>query len=461
MLITERAGRLRILNKGTLSEPVKGTPKVHEQQDGGMFDARGPPAVREERLDLSRVLGSTSGVRGAAPAPAPPPAQQAPGRGRGPAIPSMTVVVRGKISNDLQWTDEQVIFRGPAELYTPSGSHFGSRLIFDRAGHLFYTIGERGAMQDAQDLTKPTGKIHRVNDDGTVPKDNPFVSQPGSVPTIWSYGHRNPEGLAWDPVTGLLWESEHGPTGGDEINVIERGHNYGWSVATKGTQNGVNKTSEPGMDDPIVYYTPTLAPAGIAFYTGDRYPAWKNTSLFVTGLAGQQLRRLEIKGRQVVDQEVVFNQLGRVRDIVQGPDGYLYVALQNPTGAGTGFGLAASTPGMIIRLMPVKADAPPNTAKSHEPCTHRRVDHRRHRRAEHRHERSSSVEGAGQHLAAGEEGDRKVAGAHARRGAADVLDAARVPCGARRGRADDRVAHHDRLRSGWPPLGARDARLSP
>ena len=153
-------------------------------------------------------------------------------------------------------------------------------------------------------------------------------------------------------MTGLLWESEHGPTGGDEINVIERGHNYGWSVATKGTQGGVNKTSEPGMDDPIVYYTPTLAPAGIAFYTGDRYPGWKNTSLFVGGLAGQQLRRLEIKGRQVVVRRLCSTQFGRVRDIVQGPDGYLYVALQNPTGAGTGFGLAASTPGMIIRLMP-------------------------------------------------------------------------------------------------------------
>jgi aldose sugar dehydrogenase len=375
MLITERAGRLRILNKGTLSEPVKGTPKVHEQQDGGMFDVEVHPQYAKNGWIYLAFSEVRPGFEAPPPAAAPPAAQQAPGRGRGPAIPSMTVVVRGKVSNDLQWTDEQVIFRGPPELYTPSGSHFGSRLIFDRAGHLFYTIGERGAMQDAQDLTKPTGKIHRVNDDGTVPKDNPFVSQPGSVPTIWSYGHRNPEGLAWDPATGLLWESEHGPTGGDEINVIERGHNYGWSVATKGTQNGVNKTSEPGMDDPIVYYTPTLAPAGITFYTGDRYPAWKNTSLFVTGLAGQQLRRLEIKGRQVVDQEVVFNQLGRVRDIVQGPDGYLYVALQNPTGAGTGFGLAASTPGMIIRLMPAKAEgpasagpgglkpAPPNTAK--------------------------------------------------------------------------------------------------
>src|SRR4249920_3005892 len=129
------------------------------------------------------------------------------------------------------WTDQELIFRGPPDLYSPSGSHFGCRLIFDRQDHLFFTLGERGTMQDAQDLSKPTGKIHRVTDTGAVPKDNPFVNKPGALGTIWSYGHRNPEGLAWDPVTGKLWESEHGPTGGDEINIIEKGHNYGWGVA--------------------------------------------------------------------------------------------------------------------------------------------------------------------------------------------------------------------------------------
>jgi aldose sugar dehydrogenase len=356
LLITERAGRLRILDNGKLSEPIKGTPTVHEQQDGGMFDVEIHPQYAKNGwiyLAYSEVRPGFVPPPPAA-APAPPAAGAAPARGRGPAIPSMTVVVRGKINRANEWTDQQVIFRGAPDLYTPSGSHFGCRLIFDKAGHLYYTIGDRGAMETAQDLTQPLGKIHRVNDDGTAPKDNPFVGTPGAVPTIWSYGHRNPEGLAWDPVTGLLWESEHGPTGGDEINIVERGHNYGWSVATKGTQGGVNKVSEPGMDDPIVYYTPTLAPAGIGFITSDRYPGWRNTSLFVGGLAGQQLRRLEIKGRQVVRQEVLFAELGRVRDLAQGPDGYLYVALQNPTGAGTGVGLAASTPGVVIRLVPVR-----------------------------------------------------------------------------------------------------------
>jgi glucose/arabinose dehydrogenase len=351
LLITERAGRLRVLENGKLSEPIKGTPAVHEQQDGGLFDVE----IHPRYAQTGWIYLAYSEVQPGFVAPAPtPPAQAAPGRGRGPMIPSMTVVVRGKITAAHEWTAQQSIFRGAPDLYTTSGSHFGSRMTFDREGHLFYTIGERGAMQNAQDLTKPLGKIHRVNDDGTVPKDNPFVNEPGAVPTIWTYGHRNPEGLAWDPVSGLLWESEHGPTGGDEINVIERGHNYGWGVATKGVQNGLTKTSEVGMDEPIVYYTPTLAPAGIAFYSGNRYSAWKNTSLFVGGLAGQQLRRLEIHGRTVTHQETVFNQLGRVRDIVQGPDGYFYIALQSPTGAGTGLSLAASTPGLVVRLVPTK-----------------------------------------------------------------------------------------------------------
>ena len=176
------------------------------------------------------------------------------------------------------------------------------------------------------------------------------MKQPGALPTIWSYGHRNPQGLAWDPVTGKLWESEHGPNGGDEINIIEPGHNYGWGVITMGIQPGITKRSEPGMEPPIVYYTPTIAPSGIVFYTGDKYPGWKN-NLFVSGLAGQQLRRLETSGGKVVHQEAVFNQFGRVHDVIVGPDGLLYVTLQLP-----GQVLSQSTPGMVARLVPVKPE---------------------------------------------------------------------------------------------------------
>jgi glucose/arabinose dehydrogenase len=389
LLITERNGTLRILDQGKLSDPVKNTPKPHVQQDGGFLDVTAHPQYAKNGwiyLSYSEVqpgyvappppppadpasapaASATPPAANAAPPaanagqpPANTPGQAPPGaggfggRGRGgpPQPPSNTVIVRGKINKNNEWTEQQVIFRSPTELYVSTGVHFGSRFAWDRDGHLFFTLGERGTMQNAQDLKNGLGKVHRVNDDGTVPKDNPFVNTPGADATIWSYGHRNPEGLAWEPGTGRLWESEHGPTGGDEINIIEKGHNYGWGVASKGLQGGITKTTEEGMDDPIVYYTPAIAPAGITFYTGDRYPRWKNTSLLVGALVGQQLRRLEISNENVVKQEVLFEQFGRVRDIVQGPDGYLYIALQTPTG-GQGVPLSAATPGMIVRLLP-------------------------------------------------------------------------------------------------------------
>lgn len=358
LLITERPGRLRIFTNGKLSEPVKGTPEVHAVQDGGMLDVQVHPQYAQNGWIYLAYSERQPGY--VAPPPPPPPAAPpagttgAPqGRGRGPQVPAMTVVVRGKINANNEWTDQQFIYRADPSLYTGSGAHYGLRFTFDREGHLFYSIGERGAIANAQNLSSALGKIHRVNDDGTPVKDNPFINTPNAVPTIWSYGHRNPQGFAWHPITGALWESEHGPNSADEINIIEKGHNYGWGVATKAAQAGM-VSSAPGMDDPILYYTPSMATAGISFYTGDRYPAWKNTSLFVGGLVGQRLERLEIADNKVVTQEVIFDNLGRVRDIVQGPDGYLYIALQNPTGGTSGVGLAASTPGKLIRLVPVQ-----------------------------------------------------------------------------------------------------------
>jgi aldose sugar dehydrogenase len=354
LLVTERAGHLRIYERGTLSEPVKGTPVPHVQQDGGYLDVTVHPQFAENGwiyLAYSEVRpGFTPPPASEVPPPAPAPGAR--GRGRGPQIPSNTVVVRGRINANHEWTDQQIIFRAPEELYSTSGAHFGLRFIWDKQNHLFFSLGERGAMQNAQDLSNPLGKIHRVNADGTAPPDNPFAKTPGALATIWSYGHRNPQGLAWDPVTGLLWESEHGPNGGDEINVVEPGHNYGWGVITMGTQPGITEQAHEGMEQPIVYYTPSVGPTGIAFYTGTRYPGWKNTSLFVCALVGQQLRRLEIRDREVTHQEVVLDHLGRVRDIAQSPDGYFYVALQSPTGV-NGLPLSASTPGLIVRLVPV------------------------------------------------------------------------------------------------------------
>jgi glucose/arabinose dehydrogenase len=357
MLVTERTannGSLRIIENGVLSPPVKGTPIAYaaprSQQDAGMFDVIIHPRYAENGwiylAYAEQLAGSVTPVT-TSTAPA-----TGIDRGRFFA-PTMTNIVRGRINKDHQWVDQQFIYRAPASLYTTSGAHYGCRFIFDKEGHLFYTIGERGVMQNAQDLTNPLGKVHRVNDDGSIPKDNPFVNTPGAVASIWTYGNRNPQGLSWDPLTGKLWESEHGPSAGDEINILRPGHNYGWGVVSKGTQPGITKTSAPGMDDPIVYYTPTLAPSGMTFYTGEKFPNWKN-NLFVGGLGGQQLRRLEVSDETVTHQEVIFNQFGRVRDVVQGPDGYLYLLLQTATGAGTPYPLTAPSPGMVVRLVPAQ-----------------------------------------------------------------------------------------------------------
>jgi aldose sugar dehydrogenase len=337
MLVTERSGALRVIDHGKLlSEPVKGTPKVFVRQDGGLLDV----AAHDGWIYLSY----TEVEPGVTPAPG---SDTAPN----PAPPTMTVLVRGHISGN-QWADSHELFRAPSSLYTTTSDHYGSRFLFDGKGHLFFSIGERHNMINAQSLATPLGKIHRINEDGSIPSDNPFVNLPDAVPSIWSLGHRNPEGLSFNPVTGDLWESEHGPTGGDEINVIDKGHNYGWGLASMGLEPGILRQSAPNTDPPITFYTPAIAPSGITFYSGDRYPGWKN-DLFVGALAGQELLRLETKGRQIVSQEALFKEFGRVRDVIVGPDGLLYVLLQNPTGGGTGLQVSASTAGMVIRLVPM------------------------------------------------------------------------------------------------------------
>jgi glucose/arabinose dehydrogenase len=243
----------------------------------------------------------------------------------------MTAIVRGRIK-DNAWTEEQTIFRAPESTYRGGGVHFGCRLVF-QDGFLFFSIGERGQKEDAQDITRPNGKMHRVFDDGRIPPDNPFVSRPGAIPSIWTYGNRNPQGLDLHPVTGELWETEHGPRGGDELNIIRKGVNYGWPVITYGMNyNGTpitDITHKEGLEQPVIHWTPSIAVCGIDFYEGGKFPNWKN-DLFVTGLARQELRRITIKGRTVAEQEVILKGIGRVRDVASGPDGFLYVILNKP-----------------------------------------------------------------------------------------------------------------------------------
>ncbi len=308
LLVTEKRGSLRVVSGGRPGEPVAGVPKVDTGGQAGLFDVvPHPDYARNGWIYLAFAE----------------PDKNAEGR----AV-SMTTVVRGRLK-DNAWTDQQVIFRAPVGTFRPAGGvHFGGRLAFDRAGYLFFSIGDRGNQVNAQSLALPNGKIHRVHDDGRVPADNPFVGTPGASPTLWSYGHRNPQGLRFDPVTGELWEHEHGPRGGDELNLIKRGVNYGWPVATYGMNyNGTpitDVTGRPDFEPPVAYWIPSIAPCGMAFYTGDRFPKWKN-HLFIASLAAQELRRLELKDGKVVDQEVVFKGLGRLRDVADGPDGCLHL----------------------------------------------------------------------------------------------------------------------------------------
>lgn len=334
MIFTERSGKLRFMDKnGNASAPVKGTPAVFERQDGGMLDVAVPPDFAK----TGWIYISYSTVA--------PGYQIQPGDEQAPnmAPPTMTWVVRGKVNANNEWVDQQVLFNPPADSYRVSADHYGSRFLFDGKGHFFWSMGERHDMQMSQNLASPLGKIHRLNLDGSIPKDNPFVHTPGALGSIWTYGHRNPEGLTFDPATGIFWETEHGPVGGDEVNIIEPGKNYGWGMATFGIEPGIGRLHATGVTDPITYYNPSIGPSGITFYTGDKFPGWKG-NLLITGMVGQKLIRMDIQGRQIASQETLIADYGRVRDVKVGPDGLVYVLLQNMNGDAKG--------GSIIRLVP-------------------------------------------------------------------------------------------------------------
>jgi glucose/arabinose dehydrogenase len=260
-----------------------------------------------------------------------------------------TAVVRGRFEND-RLTNVEEIF----EAVSRGRGHYGSRLAFDRDGFLFITVGERqvpsrGDLEahPAQDISNHHGTINRLHDDGRVPADNPFVDRPNARPEIWSYGHRNPQGLAIHPETGDVWATEHGPQGGDELNLIRPGLNYGWPVVGYGVNYGSGTaihegTRRDGMESPVHFWVPSIATSGLLIYTGDKFPEWRG-NLFVGGMAGQQLARLTMDGQQVEIEETLVHGLGRVRDVRQGPDGYIYLAIDDRRGG--------TTP--VVRLEPV------------------------------------------------------------------------------------------------------------
>jgi len=240
-----------------------------------------------------------------------------------------TAIMRAKLEGNSLINLEQ-LYKGVPN--TTKGQHFGSRLEFDTKGYLYFSIGDRGNRDvNPQDVTRDGGKIYRLHDDGNIPEDNPFVDKSGAKKAIFSYGHRNPQGLALHPKSGKLWEHEHGPRGGDEINVVEKGKNYGWPVITYGINyigtKITDETSRQGMEQPIYQWTPSIAPCGMTFVSSDKYPDWKG-NLLVGSLAFQYLERLEIKNNQVVYREKLLDGMGRVRNVKQSPDGYIYVGIE-------------------------------------------------------------------------------------------------------------------------------------
>ncbi|MCP5141746.1 MAG: PQQ-dependent sugar dehydrogenase [Gammaproteobacteria bacterium] len=317
-LISERSGQLRVVDpNGTLlAEPVSGLPVIRQHGQGGLLDVvLHPDFANNGWVYVSYAEAGPDGYG--------------------------TAVGRGRL-NGMQLDSFEVLFR--LQPRTRSAHHFGSRLVFDRDGYLFITLGDRGDMDRAQDLGDHAGSLIRLHDDGRVPIDNPFVNTPGARPEIYSYGHRNMQGATLNPFTGELWTHEHGPQGGDEINIPKAGVNHGWPVITYGVNYGFGTpigegTHKAGMAQPLYYWVPSIAPSGMTFYDGDVHPGWRG-NLFVGSLKFQLLVRLEIEDSRVVHEERMFEQeFGRIRDVRQGPDGHLYL-------------LTDADDGKLIRLLP-------------------------------------------------------------------------------------------------------------
>jgi len=315
IIATQQDGEIWIFRNGERLGPIEGTPKVLHQGQGGLLDIElHPDYASNGWLYLTYSHPAHGGA--------------------------MTRVVRGRL-NGLRWVDEQSIYTAPAQAYTDTAAHFGSRMVFHQ-GYLYFSIGERTQPELAQDLSHPAGKIHRLHPDGRVPEDNPFAGRPNAQASIWTYGHRNPQGIAVHPVTGALWSAEHGPMGGDELNVVRKGLNYGWPLVSFGKNyDGTIISESPyrdGVEPPAHHWTPSIGVSSIAFYTGDRFPRWRN-QLLVGSLGGRQLHLVRIEGDTVVSDELVLQGLGRIRDVVNGPDGHPYVIFNVPHG-------------MIYRLVP-------------------------------------------------------------------------------------------------------------
>ena len=314
MLVTEKKGEILIFKKDSYSgQKVTGLPAFYTTGHSGLLDIAIHPNYAQNGW-IYIAYGKPVGDGGA------------------------TTIARFKLSGTAVTSFEELIVTTPE---WKGGTHYGSRIVFDNQNHLYFSNGERGSQDNAQNLKNSHGKIHRIHDDGRIPADNPFVNTAGAIPSIWTYGNRNPQGLFFDKASNRLWEVEHGPRGGDELNLLEKGKNYGWPVITYGINyNGTpitDITEKEGMEQPVKYWTPSIATCGMTLVTSDRYPAWKGNFL-VAALAGTHIARVEMNGTKPVGEEKLLPGIGRVRQVAQSPDGYVYAITE-----GTG---------LLIKLVP-------------------------------------------------------------------------------------------------------------
>ncbi len=305
MLITEKSGDIIHFKDGEKKQ-LTGGPEVYLRGQGGLLDIILHPNYEENGWIYMTYASSE-------------------GDGEG----GNTAVMRAKL-NGTQFTNKEILYKATPN--TTKGQHFGSRMVFDNDGYLYFSIGDRGSRdENPQDITLDGGKIYRINDDGSIPQDNPFVGEPNAKEAIYSYGHRNPQGMILHPETGEVWVHEHGPQGGDEINVIKKGANYGWPVVTYGENYGggaiTDETSKPGMEDPIHYWLPSIAPSGMAFVTTNKYPSLQG-NLLIGSLKFQYLEHGVLDNKEVTRREKLLEGIGRVRDVKEGPDGTIYVSVE-------------------------------------------------------------------------------------------------------------------------------------
>ena len=321
LIVSDRNGSLWLVDyKSKTKTQIIGVPEVRYKGQGGLLDIQ----VHPEFINNNYIyIGFTSYLKSK-------------------KNKTFTSVVRGILENN-SLTDQKIIYKADDIYYSNNTVHYGTRIVFDKEGYLYFSIGDRGERNQAQLLDYPNGKIHRLHDDGSIPKNNPFIQEKNAIKSIWTYGNRNPQGLAIHPVSAIIFETEHGPRGGDELNILSSGKNYGWPEITYGKNYSgttiTKYTHKEGMEQPVIHWTPSIAVCGIDFYDGEVFKNWKN-DLLVSSLKFENLYRLKIKDNKVTEQEIVYRAGSRIRDVETGPEGFIYLALEDP--------------GRIVRFIPIK-----------------------------------------------------------------------------------------------------------